>query len=221
MAQAKKQKRAIVILALVAVLAVLLAASGRLLTFLGAFLVADSPPPETADAVVVLNTGMAYYPRLMEAASLYREGVVKTVVINGNRKTAALRDLEKMGFVACCPWYEERVRILELLGVPRPSIVTISAEDVYDTISEAKAVGEEIHGRGLSRLIITTSKSHTRRARYIWRRTWHEEYTLTMVAARNDPYTPGGWWKEGRQIKWVLSEYGAWLYLHWNYVWGD
>ena len=213
------KKRTAVALILVISLVVLLSASPRLLSFLGRFLVADSDPV-SADAVVVLNTGMAYFPRLMEAAALYREGHVETVVINGNRKTEALRALEKMGFTPCCPWYEERVRILELLGVARKDVVTVSAENVYDTISEARAVGEELRGRGMSRLIITTSKSHTRRARYIWRKTWPEEYTLITVDARNDPYSPTGWWKEGRQIKWVLSEYGAWLYLHWHYLRG-
>lgn len=204
---------------LAAALVLTTAFSGRLLTALGRFLIADSPP-EAADAVVVLNTGMAYYPRLMEAAKLYREGVVKTVVINGNRKTDALRELEKRGFVACCPWYEERLRILELLGVPREDVVTISAEDVYDTISEAQAVGAALRRRGMNRLIVTTSKSHTRRARYIWRKTWPEAFTVMTVAAHSDPYSPGAWWKEGRQIKWVLSEYGAWLYLHWRALWG-
>lgn len=213
------KKRAAVVLTLTAAVVLLVAVSGRLLMVLGEFLIADSPP-EAADAVVVLNTGMAYYPRLMEAANLYREGYVKTVIINGNRKTAALRALEKRGFTPCCPWYEERVRILELLGVPRKDIVTISAEDVYDTFSEARAVGAQLQGRGLSRLIITTSKSHTRRARYIWRAIWPEAFQVMTVAARSDPYSPGQWWTEGRQIKWVLSEYGAWLYLHWNILWG-
>lgn len=193
--------------------------SGRILTFVGEFLVMNETPVRS-DAVVVLNTGMEYYPRLVEAAALYRQGFVAKLVINGNRKTETLRELEKMGLKYCCPWYEERIRILELLDVPRKDIVTISAEDVYDTISEAKAVGRGLIANNLSKIIITTSKSHTRRARYIWKTAWPEQFRILAVAAGSDPYAPAGWWREGRQIKWVLSEYGAWLFMHWNHLWG-
>ena len=65
-------------------------------------------------------------------------------MINGNRKTDVLRELEKRGFEKCCPWYEETVRILEVLGVPRKDVLPINAEDAYDTVSEAKIVGRSL-----------------------------------------------------------------------------
>jgi uncharacterized SAM-binding protein YcdF (DUF218 family) len=182
------------------------------LTFIGNFLVADDPPKQS-DAVVVLNTGLEYYSRLIQAADLYKAGFVKKVVIDGNRKNDVLRKLEKKGFQVCCPWYEESVRILELLGVPREKIVTISAEDAYDTVSEAKAVGEVLIRKGLRNVIIASSKSHTRRARYIWKSLFKDRLSIRIAAAQSDPYSPEGWWKEGRQIRWVLSEYGAWMYF--------
>ncbi len=191
--------------------------STTILSFIGEFLVCDETPVPS-DAVVVLSTGMAYYPRLMEAAELYKRGFVRKVVINGNRMTDALRTLKKMGLKSCCPcpWYEGSVRILELLGVPRKDVSTISAEDAYDTVSEAKAVGKEIIKAGIKSVIVTTSKSHTRRAGYIWRNLYKNRLRIITVAAKSDPYLPGGWWKSGRQIKWVLSEYGAFLYLFWK-----
>ena len=191
--------------------------SVKILAAIGEFPVINETP-EHCDAVIVLNTGMEYYPRLIEAASLYKRGYVKNVVINGNRKTDALRELEEKGLEQCCPWYEERIRILELLEVPRKDVIAISAEDVYDTISEAKAVGEEIIKTGISSVIITTSKSHTRRARHIWRNVWPNQLKIKMVSAKDDPYDPRGWWKSGRQIRWVLSEYGAWVYYYWKVI---
>ncbi|MBW1682560.1 MAG: hypothetical protein JRJ83_14210 [Deltaproteobacteria bacterium] len=47
---------------------------------------------------MVLNTGVEYYPRLLEAAALFKKGRAKWVVINGNRKTDVLRELEGKGF---------------------------------------------------------------------------------------------------------------------------
>lgn len=189
--------------------------SDNILTWVGTLIVKDEKPIY-ADAVVVLNTGIAYYPRLIEAASLYGQGLVKKVIINGNRKTEILRELEKKGYQPCCAWYEGRIRILELLGVKREDVIAISVEDAYDTISEAKAVGKFLSDRKIKKIIITTSKYHTRRACYIWKSLYKDKLVIKMVAAKRDPYSPKTWWKSGRQIKSVLAEYGAWLYYYWK-----
>ena len=185
------------------------------LTWIGKVIVFDEEPVRS-DVVVVLNTGLEYYPRLIQAAELYCLGFSKRIVINGNRKSEVLRKLEEKGFRSCCPWYEDRVRILELLGVPREDVVTISAEDVYDTVSEAKAIGSALKKAGVSSIIITTSKFHSRRACHIWRSIFQNQFTIRSVAAETDPYSPRSWWKNGRQIRWVLAEYGAWIYYFWK-----
>jgi uncharacterized SAM-binding protein YcdF (DUF218 family) len=189
--------------------------SDQVLIKTGEFLVFDERPRE-ADAVVVLNTGLEYYPRLMEAARLFRDGVAGKIVINGNRKTDALRSLENKGFTRCCSWFEDALRILLLLGVPRSEVIAISVEDAYDTVSEAQALGDELVRRGLTRIIITTSKFHTRRAHYIWNKIYGGRLEIWAVSAKTDPYDPYRWWKEGRQVRWVLAEYGAWLYFWWK-----
>jgi uncharacterized SAM-binding protein YcdF (DUF218 family) len=191
--------------------------SGPILSQLGQFLICDQKPV-ASDAIVVLNTGVEYYPRLIEAAYLFRKGLAQKVVINGNRKSDVLRDLEKKGFKQCCPWYEDRIRMLKILGVPRKDILTISAEDAYDTVSEAEAVGRELINEGYRNIIITTSRSHTRRAGFIWKTMFKDHLTICMVVAKTDPYDPKGWWKQGRQIRWVLAEYGAWVYYWWKQI---
>ena len=211
----KKRKALYVGLIILILAAALYVFSSPILTCIGKFPVVDEEPV-LSDAVVVLNTGMEYYPRLIEAATLFQKGFIRKIVINGNRKTDIFRGFERMGFKSCCPWYEERLRILELLGVPRKDVIYISAEDAYDTVSEAKAVGAALIKTGVRSIIIATSKSHTRRARYIWKSIYPDQFKILMVAAHSDPYLPRGWWKEGRQIRWVLSEYGAWLYLLWK-----
>ena len=110
------------------------------------------------------------------------------------------------------------MQILNLLGVPENEVTTISAEDAYDTMSEAEAVGPELIRKKYKTVIITTSKYHTRRARHIWRELYGEKLDIKMVAAENDPYEPNGWWREGRQIRWVLAEYGAWVFYYWKKV---
>ena len=191
--------------------------TGTILRTMGRLIVVDENPPRS-DAVVILNTGVEYYPRLIQAADLYRQELAQNVVINGNRKTDTLRDLERKGFKKCCPWYADSVSILTMLGVPEDKIIRISIEDAYDTVGEADAVGRELIKRKLTTVIITTSKYHTRRAKFIWQKRHENRLTIFMVSAKIDPYDPNNWWKSGRQIRWVLAEYGAWLYYWWKEI---
>lgn len=186
-----------------------------ILKTLGNFIVRNETPV-VSDAVVVLNTGVEYYPRLIEAAAIFNKGIAHSVVINGNRKTDTLRQLEQRGFETCCPWDENSLRILSLYGVPRGRVIRISVEDAYDTISEAETVGAELIRRGLNRVIIATSKYHSRRAGFIWEKLLGKQLSIRTVTAATDPYDPDGWWKEGRQIRWVLAEYGAWIFYVWK-----
>jgi uncharacterized SAM-binding protein YcdF (DUF218 family) len=192
-----------------------LVVSGVIPRAMGNLVVADEQP-QRSDAVVVLSTGIEYCPRLIQAAYIYRQGLANTVVINGNRKTDALRELEARGFQRCCPWYADAVNILTMYGVPEDRIIWISVEDAYDTVSEADIVGAELIKRNFSSLILTTSKYHTRRAKYIWKQMYQYRLTVYMVSAKKDPYDPNNWWADGRQIRWLLAEYGAWIYYWWK-----
>ncbi len=185
---------------------------------MGRFLVADTGSA-AADAAVVLSTGVDYYPRLMEAAALYREGRVPLVVINGNRKTEALRELEAIGYVRPAPWDESSKRILEVLGVPRAKVIAVSAEDVFDTISEAQTVAPVLVERDLHELLIVTSRFHTRRASHIWRNRLDQDFHIEAAPARDDPFDSDGWWRSGRQIRQLMAEYGGWAFYYWSLPW--
>jgi uncharacterized SAM-binding protein YcdF (DUF218 family) len=189
--------------------------SGRLFFLMGGFLIYDDPPKKS-DVAIVLEDGLEYYPRLIEAASIYKDGLADKIIINGNRKTDTIRDLEKMGFDPCCPWYENSMRILEMLGVPRGNISAISAEDVYDTVGEAEAVGNEIVRQGYKSIILITSKFHTRRAAHIWKEMYDGKLDVASASAKADPFDPEAWYKSGRQVRWVMAEYGAWIFYYWQ-----
>jgi uncharacterized SAM-binding protein YcdF (DUF218 family) len=213
-----KHLRLVIILLVSALLLYFL--SGPTMIMVGEFLVKVDEPARS-DAVVVLSTGIEYYPRLMEAAMLFQDGFAERVAINGNRMSEALRELERRGFRRCSPWYEDTVRVLEFLGVPREKVFIVSAEDAYDTVSEAKLVGEVLSEAGITSILLTTSKYHTRRARYIWKKLFSDRFTIRAVAARDDPFSTKAWWKEGRQARWVLAEYGAWIYYFWKTGWSN
>ena len=211
----KKNKRLYLGLIVLIIVILLVIFSKNFLIIAGKWLVV-SDTPTRSDAIVVLNTGVEIYPRLIQAAVLHEDGYADKIIINGNRKTDVLRDLERKGFQGCCVWYEDSIRILGLMGVPRNKIIPVSAEDAYDTVSEAEIVGKEIIEEGFARIILATSKYHTRRARFIWKEMYENKIEVYAVAAISDTYNPQGWWREGRQIRWVLAEYGAWIYYYWK-----
>jgi len=208
-------RRFLFVLVPIVLVSILIFFSGTILRRIGSMIVVDDRPLYS-DAVVVFFTGVEYYPRLIQAAGIYRRQLTRKVVINGNRKTAILRELENKGFERCCPWYMDFVRILTLLGVSEKDIITISAENAYDTMSQAQAVGGELIRRRFSKVIITTSKFHSRRAKYIWQNMYKNRSTIYVSPAAADPYDPRKWWQDGRQIRWVMAEYGVWLYYWWK-----
>lgn len=202
-------------IALTTVFITVVATHSMWLGAVGRFLIVDEKPVRS-DAIVVLNTGLEIYPRLIQAARLCADGWAEKIVINGNRKSDVLRDLERKGFQPGCPWYEDRLRILELLGVARNKVVVYSEEDAYDTVSEAKAVGRRLVGMGMERILVVTSKYHTRRANMIWRSLLGNQVEIRTVAAGCDPFDPDDWWRYGRQTRWVMAEYGGWIYWKWK-----
>lgn len=199
---------------IVLVCAFLLVIHEKILTGIGSFLVVQDIPSK-AEAAVVLNTGVDIYPRLIEAANLYKQAKAGKVVINGNRKTDILRGLESSGYEPPCNWYAENISVLIHQGVAKDHIIAISAEDAYDTVSEAKIVGDVLLNNSMSNVIITTSKFHSRRAKHIWSKMYMDKLRIYVAPAQDDPFDPDAWWKSGRQIRWVLSEYGAWVYYYW------
>ena len=98
---------------------------GKVLTGIGSILVVEDIPPK-AEVAVVLNTGVDIYPRLIEAANLYRTVKVDKVVINGNRKTDVLRGLENSGYDPPCKWYAEAMGVLTHQKVAKEHIMAIS-----------------------------------------------------------------------------------------------
>ena len=103
-----------------------------------------------------------------------------------------------------------------MLGVAEKDIIPLGAENAYDTVSEAQAVGGELIQRNFSKVIVTTSKFHTRRAKFIWQNMYKNRLTVYVSPAASDPYDPQKWWQNGRQIRWVMAEYGAWIYYWWK-----
>ena len=180
-----------VAVALAAVAVAAILAAGRVLV------VADPLPPR-ADAIVVLAGSVP--DRALEAADLYGAGRAPRVVVTRERLPrgqAALRQL----------------------GVP-PTAILLLRRRAVSTESEARTIARWACRQGVRRLVVVTSRSHTRRARLILRQALGNGIELAMRPSRSDAFVAARWWRDRRDAKLVLSEYeklaNYWLTQSWR-----
>jgi uncharacterized SAM-binding protein YcdF (DUF218 family) len=191
-------RRALVLGVLVGVVAVLLlwGASG-----IGEWLmVAD--PLEPAKAVVVLSGRVPF--RAMEAASIYREGLAPEVWLTKEVRTAEEAALDRLGVpVVRGDAYNREV--LERLGV-KPEAIRLLGDGIWNTVDEMRLIAGEMGRDGGERVIIVTSKVHSRRVRATWAAIVGNFPKAIVRYAREEPYGARGWWRNTRDALDVSRE---------------
>jgi uncharacterized SAM-binding protein YcdF (DUF218 family) len=180
------------------------------LSKLGSFLVVEDPL-EKADAIFVLGGTM--YERQMEAVDLFKEGWAPTIYV--------LREIADFGeaeLIARGIPYTRSVDIqidtMRRLGVPGDRIHMLDPAD--STAEEAQIVLDTAAREKLTRLIIVTSKQHTRRSRLVMnRRLRPAGVTVIVRASRYDRTDTGLWWRNRSTLRFTLFEsqrlLGYWL----------
>jgi hypothetical protein len=48
-----------------------------------------------------------------------------------------------------------------------------------------------------------------------------DKLNLFSIAAKEGPFDSKEWWKDGEQVRWVLAEYGGWIYYFWKRLRGE
>jgi uncharacterized SAM-binding protein YcdF (DUF218 family) len=93
------------------------------------------------------------------------------------------------------------------LGVP-PSAIFAPGGWVDNTAQEGNLLRMAAQARGWKRLIVVTSKYHTRRAGFAVRRALKQTDTQVIVrASRYDPSDPAGWWRSRADIRFGGNEW--------------
>ena len=106
---------------------------------------------------------------------------------------AAVEDLRRRG-VRVETALEQRRRFLEELGVP-PAAIVILPGVIESTWDEASAVGEYLRQHDQRRVIVVTSRYHTARARFIFRRTLARTGAMLTLRPADDEFRPETWWR--------------------------
>ena len=170
--------------------------------FVGRFLVVEDQA-SSADAIVVLAGGRA--ARWMEAVDLYKEQVAQSIVLSSDRMEGAEFQLLQRGIQL--PRHSDLARLAIIqLGVPADRVEVFPAP-VDNTAEEALVTRRLAQSRGWHRVLIVTSKYHTRRTRFAFRREFRNTGIEVVVrGTRYDTITPHRWWLYRYDARWVLME---------------
>ena len=194
--------RRIVLRAAVAAVLVSMVVAAVLLRGAGRYLVVEQAL-ERSDAIVVL--GGARVERWLEAVDLYREGWGARIVLSPGRVEDAELRLRQSGIHF--PSEVELVRdAMVQMQVPAAAIGVLPSP-LDNTAEEAIAVRRAALAAGWRRVIVVTSKYHTRRTLFAFERELRGTSIETSVrASRYDLVTPDRWWAVRADSRYVVSE---------------
>ena len=190
--------------ALLAALVLVIACVAWFLYYGGRFLQHDDPL-QKADAILML--GGARAERCLEAYELYRAGYAPLIVLSPGRQEQAELLLREKG-IRLPREVDLQRDVLQQLGVPADRTLMLSVA-VDNTAQEAEALHDLVRARGWRRVIVVTSKYHTRRSRFGFRREFAGSGTEIIVrSSRFDPSDPAHWWRARPDVRFVLEEWG-------------
>ena len=173
-----------------------------LLTQAGTYLVTHETPVK-ADAIVVLSGEVP--ARAMAAADLFRQGTGMTVFVSpGNISSIWKRAVHELG-VDLPDDSEMNRRVLMRLGVPAAAIQKIDEAD--GTLGEARALFSIAQRSGFTRILVVTSKYHTRRAGKIFRWVFGDTMSVQVIGSSYDDFDPARWWDNRLDTYHVIMEY--------------
>ena len=181
--------RALVVLALVAALG----AYGLIRA--PDFLTSPGQAAVRADAAFVL--GGSAGDRELQAAEIFRQGLVRTFVMTGMEDVIPEAELLEMHW---------RAHLLKRAGIPAESILL----DAFSTNSDDEAaIGLKLaRERGWKRVLVLSDPPHMRRLSVIWGRAFAGSgIELHFVPSRPKWWAPERWWTSRRSAQFLVSEY--------------
>jgi uncharacterized SAM-binding protein YcdF (DUF218 family) len=195
---ASRWRRAIVALTSLALLGAVTVAGAR---EVGQWLVV-ADPLASAQAIVVMGGRPPF--RAMEAAELYRTGWAPEVWLTRPLEVASETEFRRLGIeVPTEEVYNQRA--LERLGVPASAIRVLPGR-AQNTAQEVRLVADELRLRAGSRVILVTSKAHSRRVRATWQRVVRDDLAGLVRYTAAEPYDPQRWWRHTQDASVVAHE---------------
>lgn len=189
---------------------VLLLVAGGMAAFLhlGTWLMVEDPLAP-AHAIVVLSGSMP--ERALEAARIYRQNFAAEVWVSLPVGPAEELNSMHIAYVGES-FYNQRVLIAQ--DVPADAI-RVFEDPIADTEEEVAEIARDCRRDGAHKVIIVTSKAHTRRVRTIWRHLVGNDPQLIVRYTSEDSFDAAHWWRRTSDVLDVVREMmgilNAWL----------
>jgi uncharacterized SAM-binding protein YcdF (DUF218 family) len=158
---------------------------------LGGYLVRSEEPARAGVAVV--PAGDYYGYRILKAAELVRQGFTNVVLVSSPDGTYGYSEAE-----LAIPFAVRH-------GYPASWFVALPNK-AHSTREEALAVALELRKRAIRKCLLVTSNYHTRRAGGIFRSAL-PEVEFRVIAAQDEFFRPGDWWKSRQGQKQFVLEW--------------
>jgi len=194
------------LLAAILLPAAVLALVPFVLTAAGTWLVVEDRL-QPARSVVVFGGQLPF--RAMEAAAVYGKGWAHEVWLTQGGAFAEDVALARLA-IDRPPEHVYSQRVLERLGVPRDAIRVLPERNV-NTADEVRAVAGALKAAGGGRVILITSKYHTRRVKVVWLALAGSRLEAIVRYAEGDPFEPRRWWRNTADAQSVSREWFALL----------
>lgn len=158
---------------------------------------------QRSDAIIELSIDNFYADRATRTAEIYRQGLAPVVVASGLRLRpyAGAAELMEHDLI-------ER-------GVPKEKILRYP-HDAENTREEAEVLAKLADQKKWKSVIIVTSNYHTRRTRYIFRRVFPGNISVSVAGARDGDFDPGRWYEKRKSIKEFVREVAGMAVAMWE-----
>lgn len=155
-----------------------------------------------SDAVFVLAGSRIV--RWLEASDLVNEGWAPEIALGGGYRETLEKNLLARGVRIPSEGEVAREALIQL-GHPPDRVRILGYTD--NTAEEARMLQREAVARHWSRVIVVTSRLHTRRAGLAMRRAFAGTQTeIIMRASRYDDDEPAHYWRKRRTVRSLMSE---------------
>ena len=193
-------------------LLVFVLASACLFAFfhVGRWLIVEDPL-QNAAAIAVLSGHMP--DRALEAAKVYKQGFAPQVWLTHSTEPGATLAQHSVPYQGE-DVYDRLVLIQE--GVPA-SAIRVLEPPIVNTADEMAAIGKAVCNANPRRVILVTSKVHTRRTRTLWKQLSAANGEAIVRGVSDDPFDADHWWRNTGDaldvVREVLGLLNAWAGL--------
>lgn len=157
--------------------------------------------PQKAAAIAVLSGRMP--ARALEAARLYNQGYAPQVWLSYSVEPGATLQKYSVSYLGE-ETYDRQILVRQ--GVP-DSAIHVLEPPIVNTADEMRTFGQALRKEKDRRLIIVTSKVHTRRAAALWKRLSSKDGKAIVRGVSDDPFDPARWWSNTQDALDVVREF--------------